>query len=243
MSTDVTAALLAKIALLEQQLAAAKPAGQVERKQDAFRSQLEHELRNPLAPIIMAGAMLAKLPGATPELLKLQAIIARQAQLLSDVLDELAGSAGLQRGEDAAAKLAPGPRTATARRILLIEDNRDASDTLRMLLAAEGHHVTAAFDGIAGLGLARTQGFDVLVCDIGLPGMDGFELIGQLRRSVGLPIPFAIAISGYGRAADRERAIGAGFGHYFVKPVDVAALLALVASDSVSRFIAASARR
>ena len=242
MSTEVSAALLEKISRLEQQLAAARAGQDQGQGHDAFRSQLAHELRNPLAPIIMAGAMLAKLPGASAELLKLQAIIARQAQLLSGLLDELQGSAGLQRADSASA-LAPGTPGSTARRILLIEDNRDASDTLRMLLAAEGHHVTAAFDGIAGLGLARTQEFDVLVCDIGLPGMDGFELISQLRRSVGLPSPFAIAISGYGRAADRERAIGAGFGHYFVKPVDVPALLALVSSNSVSRFIAASARR
>ncbi len=128
------------------------------------------------------------------------------------------------------------------RRILLIEDNQDANDTLRMLLSCEGHHVTAAFDGIAGLGLARTQVFDVLLCDIGLPGMTGLELIGRLRSSSGLHIPFAIAISGYGSDQDRERAIAAGFGYYFVKPVDMDSLLALVASDAVTRFIAAASR-
>ncbi|WP_426105717.1 response regulator [Massilia sp. TSP1-1-2] len=253
MSTDECAALRAKIAGLEQQLAllqAGSPGAAPQ--QDAFLSLLTHELRNPLAPIIMASSMLAKLPGATPELLKLQAIIARQAAHLSGVLDELLDTARLQRGDGGVSSAVPAtlplcrPLAASgakARRILLIEDNRDASDTLRMLLAAEGHHVTVAFDGIAGLGLARAQSFDVLVCDIGLPGMDGLELIGQLRRSLGMPIPFAIAISGFGRTADRERAIGAGFGHYFVKPVDVAALLALVASDAVTGFIAASQRR
>ena len=127
-----------------------------------------------------------------------------------------------------------------ARRILLIEDNQDANDTLRLLLTCEGHHVTPAFDGIAGLGLARTQVFDVLLCDIGLPGMSGLELISRLRSSSGLHIPFAIAISGYGAREDRERAIAAGFGYYFVKPVDMDSLLALVASDAVTRFIAAA---
>jgi CheY-like chemotaxis protein len=133
--------------------------------------------------------------------------------------------------------------SALARRILLVEDNRDANDMLCMLLAAEGHKVVTAFDGVTGLGLARAQAFDVLICDIGLPGMDGLELIGQLRAAPGVHIPFAIAISGYGQRADRERAIGAGFGHYFVKPVDLEALLALVASDAVTRFIAGSQRR
>lgn len=127
-----------------------------------------------------------------------------------------------------------------ARRILLIEDNQDANDTLRLLLTCEGHHVTPAFDGIAGLGLARTQVFDVLLCDIGLPGMSGLELISRLRSSSGLHIPFAIAISGYDTREDRERAIAAGFGYYFVKPVDMDSLLALVASDAVTRFIAAA---
>jgi CheY-like chemotaxis protein len=131
---------------------------------------------------------------------------------------------------------------ALGRRILLIEDNQDASDTMRLLLDQQGHSVTTAFDGIAGLGLARTQAFDVLLCDIGLPGMDGLELISRLRATSGMHIPFAIAISGLAEPADRERAIGAGFGYYFVKPVDMQVLLALVASDAVSRFIAAANR-
>ena len=133
-------------------------------------------------------------------------------------------------------------KTAHARRILLIEDNQDANESLRMLLSSEGHDVTSAFDGIAGLGLARTQVFDVLLCDIGLPGMSGLELISRLRSSSGLHIPFAIAISGYGAPEDRERAIAAGFGYYFVKPVEMESLLALVASDAVSRFITVAAR-
>ena len=131
---------------------------------------------------------------------------------------------------------------ACARRILLIEDNFDANDSLNMLLTNAGHIVTSAFDGIAGLGLARTQVFDVLLCDIGLPGMDGLELITRLRSSCGLHIPFAIAISGSAARENRERAIGAGFGYYFVKPVDVESLLALVASDAVTGFIAAARR-
>lgn len=130
----------------------------------------------------------------------------------------------------------------TGRRILLIEDNQDASDTLRMLLTCEGHIVTTAFNGIVGLGLARTQVFDILLCDIGLPGMDGLELISRLRSSSELHIPFAIAISGDTGVEDRERAIGAGFGHFFIKPIDVESLLALVASDAVTRFIAAANR-
>ncbi|CUI08968.1 hybrid sensor histidine kinase/response regulator [Massilia antarctica] len=144
----------------------------------------------------------------------------------------LAGDAG------SGAPLAGAARI--GRRILLVEDNLDANDTLGQLLLAEGHDVTAAYDGIAGLSLARTQVFDVLICDINLPGLDGYELITQLRRTAGAHIPFAIAISGYGRPADRTRAIAAGFGQYVVKPLDIDALLALVASEAVTACITAA---
>ena len=147
----------------------------------------------------------------------------------------LAPGAGMQAGQTGQARQAP-PR----RRILLVEDNLDANDTLGELLRDEGHDVTAAYDGIAGLALARTRVFDVLICDINLPGLDGYELIGQLRRTAGAHIPFAIAISGYGRPEDRTRAIAAGFGQYVLKPIDIDALLALVASSAVTGFIAAA---
>ncbi|NHZ87620.1 response regulator [Massilia sp. CCM 8733] len=142
--------------------------------------------------------------------------------------------------DGAQAALAPGALP-PSRRILLVEDNLDANDTLGQLLLDEGHKVTAAYDGIAGLALARTQVFDVLICDINLPGLNGYELITQLRRTAGAHIPFAIAISGYGQMEDRTRAIGAGFGQYVLKPIDIDALLALVASSAVTRFIAAAA--
>jgi CheY-like chemotaxis protein len=73
--------------------------------------------------------------------------------------------------------------------------------------------------------------------------MSGLELISRLRSSLGLHIPFAIAISGGASQEDEELAISAGFGHYFVKPVNIKVLLALVASDAVTRFIATANRK
>lgn len=124
-----------------------------------------------------------------------------------------------------------------SRRILLIEDNLDFNELLGSQLIDAGHSVTAAYDGVAGLGIARTHVFDVLICDIGLPSMDGFELITRLRQPAGAHIPFAIAISGNGNDSNRMRAIGAGYGQYFVKPVDIAALLTLIASETLTRII------
>ncbi|MDQ1833238.1 hybrid sensor histidine kinase/response regulator [Massilia scottii] len=144
---------------------------------------------------------------------------------------------------DGAAAVRPGPSPLPAsRRILLVEDNLDANETLSRLLLGEGHLVTSAYDGVAGLALARARAFDVLICDIGLPGLDGYQLFTQLRKTSGAHIPFAIAISGYGQVEDRTRAIAAGFGQYLVKPLDADALLALVSSSAVTRFIAAAAR-
>jgi signal transduction histidine kinase/CheY-like chemotaxis protein len=132
--------------------------------------------------------------------------------------------------------LAPKTRS-QSRRILLVEDNVDANATLCQFLEGEGHRVTSVHDGISGLALAQARTFDILICDIGLPGIDGLQLLQQLRESASQPIPFAIAVSGYGDPDKRMRAIGAGYGKYFVKPVDVDALLALIGSDAVCRSI------
>jgi CheY-like chemotaxis protein len=117
-------------------------------------------------------------------------------------------------------------------RILVIEDNMDACDTLRTLLELSGHEVETASDGISGLERARSGGFDVLVCDIGLPGIDGYGVIEGLRAADGGQGPFAIALSGYGQLEDRERALAAGFDRYVVKPAAPEILLALVAEGS-----------
>ena len=113
-------------------------------------------------------------------------------------------------------------------KVLLVEDNVDACSTLSSFLETEGHTVSAAHDGAAGLAAALQGSFDVLVCDIGLPGMDGFALIAELRRSATARQPYAIALSGYGQEEDRARAVEAGFDAYLVKPVSLAALMAAI---------------
>ena len=114
--------------------------------------------------------------------------------------------------------------------ILLVEDNRDASDMLEMVLCSENHTVIKAFDGIAGLALACTGAFDVVLCDIGLPGMTGYELVRALRTTLAETTPFCVAISGYGQPEDRTRALASGFDEHLVKPINIDNLLQLVAS-------------
>ncbi|GAB3448264.1 ATP-binding protein [Massilia solisilvae] len=115
-------------------------------------------------------------------------------------------------------------------RLLLVEDNRDACETLSHLLALEGHEVQVAYDGKAGLAAATGGEFDALLCDIGLPGLDGLELIACLRRARGGKPLYAVALSGYCQAEDRSRALAAGFDEYCVKPVNTEALLGLLGS-------------
>jgi CheY-like chemotaxis protein len=152
-----------------------------------------------------------------------------------------ARSEGLGRGstftvrlpvsDEALPAAVPAPQQAAGREalsILLIEDNADACETLRQLLALEGHQVETASDGKSGLAAAVGGAFDVLICDIGLPGMDGLELIGRMRGADGGAKPYAIAVSGYCQAEDRTRALEAGFDHYCVKPVTPDVLLAAI---------------
>lgn len=110
------------------------------------------------------------------------------------------------------------PFSANCRNILLIEDDADTNATLEMLLALEGHRITSARDGLVGLSMAKIQRYDIIICDIELPGMGGLEVIKHIRNQVGSKA-FAIALSGYCQAEDRARAIDAGFDQYIVKPI------------------------
>ncbi|WP_075791949.1 hybrid sensor histidine kinase/response regulator [Massilia putida] len=129
-----------------------------------------------------------------------------------------------------AAPMQPAAELATVRRrILLVEDNPDACATLADILAVEGHDVTCATDGREGLARALGERWDVIVCDIGLPEIDGFALMQALRAQQEGARPYAIALTGYGQPDDAARGLAAGFDRYLVKPVGAAVLLSVVA--------------
>ena len=114
------------------------------------------------------------------------------------------------------------------RRILLIEDNISANEILSELLSMEGHMITSAFDGTSGLEMAQNNIYDIIVCDIGLPGIDGYEVVKQLRLNTLKAVPLCIAISGYSQQENRSNAERVGFDHYLVKPVAIATLANLI---------------
>jgi len=150
-------------------------------------------------------------------------------------------SAGLGHGSrftirlplSAAAVPAATPDPATdeqgmTRRVLVIEDNRDAADTLRDLLALAGHTVEVAYSGPSGVRAARQFTADVILCDIGLPGMDGYEVARELHSQGMLGTTRLVAITGFGQPEDRKRTAEAGFHAHVTKPADPEELLRLI---------------
>ncbi|HEY5946094.1 MAG TPA: GAF domain-containing protein [Kofleriaceae bacterium] len=118
------------------------------------------------------------------------------------------------------------------RRVLLVDDNRDAAEMLAELLRAAGHEVVVAFDGPSALGTLPAFTPDVALLDIGLPVMDGYDLARKLRDALPSAVPRLVAITGYGQEHDHLRSRQAGFDAHLVKPVQAAQVLAAVDETS-----------
>jgi PAS domain S-box-containing protein len=115
------------------------------------------------------------------------------------------------------------------RRVLIIDDNVDLAESLRELLEFENHQVEVAYSGPEGLTKAREFRPEVILCDIGLPGMDGYEVARAFRTAEAPERVFLVALTGYALPADLQRAIEAGFDRYLVKPVDLNAIKQMLA--------------
>jgi two-component system CheB/CheR fusion protein len=128
-------------------------------------------------------------------------------------------------GEPAAAN-----RIATGRRVLIIEDNVDAATSLREVLELDSHQVAVAHDGPAGLAMASTFHPEVVFCDIGLPGMSGYDVARAFRADEALKRTFLVALSGYALPEDLQHAAEAGFERHLAKPLGLQALQDLLSS-------------
>jgi two-component system CheB/CheR fusion protein len=115
------------------------------------------------------------------------------------------------------------------RRILVIEDNAEAAESLRLMLALEGHAIAVAHSGAAGIERARTFRPDVVLCDIGLPGLDGYQVAKALRADGRRRPPVLVALTGYALPEDVERARRVGFDRHLAKPPSVEALWKVLA--------------
>jgi CheY-like chemotaxis protein len=113
-------------------------------------------------------------------------------------------------------------------RILLIEDNLDAADTLQELLELEGHTVSVAYDGREGVEKAQRELPTVVLCDLGLPGLTGFEVAAALRATPSLRDVFLVALTGYTQPDDIRKVRAAGFDAHVAKPARLETLVALL---------------
>jgi two-component system CheB/CheR fusion protein len=123
-------------------------------------------------------------------------------------------------------RAAAGPQG--PRRVLVIEDNLDAAESLRDALALGGHEVEVAADGPSGIEKARQFQPGIVICDIGLPGMDGYQVARRLREDAALRDTYLVALTGYARPEDLERAADAGFDQHVAKPATVERLCQLL---------------
>jgi CheY-like chemotaxis protein len=110
----------------------------------------------------------------------------------------------------------PPPRPC---RLVIADDNPDSADSLSLLMQMEGHEVTVVSDGISALSAIQTGHPDVALLDIGLPGVDGYEVARRVRQQHLVTITL-IAVTGWGQAADKAKATEAGFDYHFTKPVE-----------------------
>ncbi|HJT78138.1 MAG TPA: PAS domain S-box protein, partial [Gemmataceae bacterium] len=118
----------------------------------------------------------------------------------------------------------------SGKRLLVVDDNQDAADSLAMLLRLQGHEVRVAYSGMAALEMTKAYSPDVLFLDIGMPGMDGYEVARRLRQTPGLENVVLAALTGWGQHEDRRRTAEAGFNHHLVKPPEPEAVETVLAS-------------
>jgi PAS domain S-box-containing protein len=137
------------------------------------------------------------------------------------------GQAEVRRNEQVEQMPAAG---STPRRVLVVDDSPDAADSLALLLQLEGHQVRVAYDGQSALEQAEADPPDIAFLDLGMPNMDGFELVQRFRKSPRLQRVVLVAVTGWGQEEDRRRTRAAGFDDHLVKPVQPEALHALLSA-------------
>ncbi len=121
------------------------------------------------------------------------------------------------------------PSGPAPRRILIVEDNRDSALSLQMLLEAMGHTVGVVHDGESAVAAAAAETPDVILMDIGLPRMSGYDAARAIRRERAARPPLIVALTGWGQPEDRRRSSEAGIDHHLVKPLDMERLRQILA--------------
>jgi CheY-like chemotaxis protein len=126
------------------------------------------------------------------------------------------------------------PSAGQPRRVVVADDDRDSADSLAVLLRLNGHEVWTAYDGQEAVDVAAQSSPDVVLLDIGMPRLNGYQAAMQLRARLARRVHL-VALTGWGEEGDRQEAARAGFDHYLTKPVDLDRLVALLASLQTRR--------
>ena len=117
-----------------------------------------------------------------------------------------------------------GHHDVSSQRVLIIEDNRDAREMFRIMLELSGHEVLEAEEGVSGLEMLKSNPPDVAVIDVGLPGLNGYEVARRFREEPGSRSVVLVALTGYGTPEAQERSRKSGFNYHLIKPVNGEAL-------------------
>jgi CheY-like chemotaxis protein len=120
-------------------------------------------------------------------------------------------------------------------RVMVVDDNVDTARILAMLLRSEGHDASALSNGKAALDAAKSRKPDVILLDLGLPGMDGLEVCRRLRQDREFDKTLLVALTGYGQEEDKQRSFQAGFDAHLVKPVGLSELEELLAQAAARK--------
>ncbi len=127
------------------------------------------------------------------------------------------------------------PVNSKSTRILVVDDNRDAAESLSMLLELDGNETRSAYDGLEAIEITETFRPEVILLDIGLPELDGYEVARKIRERPGGRSIVLVAVTGWGQDEDRRRSQEAGFNYHLTKPVDRVALGSLLANLSLAQ--------
>jgi CheY-like chemotaxis protein len=189
-------------------------------------AQLVHDLRNPLGAIHAAARLLIR-SKHDPE------FVQKMADAIRDEVNNLLRL--LDAAYDRGSQIEPGEPTAEApvarpMKVLVADDNPESARTLAMCLRLEGHDVSIAYSGDEALRLADAEHPQVMVLDVSMPMKDGYQVARELRGRDWAAASKLIAVSGYSRTEDEERARAAGFDAYVTKPIDLDRLNALLLS-------------
>jgi len=223
---------------LRQRVALLEEAG---RRREAFLGRLAQDLRAPIVPLRNSVSVL-KLTRNDDRSLQALQLMERQLGRLSRMIDDVvsggtddAGKWTIGAHADVAPVAANEPQTAATAagdlpRILIVDDNRDAAESLSLLLQMLGANVFVADDGPSALRAVESFQPGVIMLDLGMPGMDGFEVASRIRERADWNSITLIALTGWGHESDRKFIEAAGFAHHVVKPAEIGALQALLST-------------